>query len=105
MGVDKIPDYFPVGYKKDGTAKGDYYTLENFRNLSRLIDKKIINMGNSLHNGRVSPVPVGKDGEGKMCKYCAYKSICGYEYGDETVEITSLTHGKAIERLEGNENE
>ena len=105
MGVDKIPDYFPVGYKKDGTAKGDYYTLENFRNLSRLIDKKIINMGNSLHNGRVSPVPVGKDGEGKMCKYCAYKPICGYEYGDETVEITSLTHGKALERLEGNKNE
>ncbi len=105
MGVDKIPDYFPVGYKKDGSAKGDYYTLKNFRNLSRVIDNKIIDMGNSLHKGNVAPVPTGKNGEGKMCKYCSYKSICGYEYGDETVEITSLTHSKALERLEGDENE
>lgn len=105
MGVDKIPDYFPVGYKKDGSAKGDYYSLENFKNLSRVIDNKIIDMGNSLHKGNIAPVPTGKDGEGKMCKYCSYKSVCGYEYGDETVEITSLTHSKALERLEGNENE
>ncbi len=105
MGVDKIPDYFPVGYKKDGSAKGDYYSLENFKNLSRVIDNKIIDMGNSLHKGNIAPVPTGKDGEGKMCKYCSYKSVCGYEYGDETVEISSLTHSKALERLEGNENE
>ena len=104
MGVDKMPDYFPVGYKKDGSAKGDYYSLENFRNLSRVIDKKIIDMGNALHNGEIAPVPTAKDGEGKMCKYCSYKSVCGYEYGDETVEITSLTHAKALERLEGNED-
>ncbi len=105
MGVDKMPDYFPVGYKKDGTAKGDYFSLENFKNLSRMIDNKIINMGNALHKGQIAPVPTGKDGEGKMCKYCSYKFVCGYEYGDETVEITSLTHAKALERLEGNENE
>ncbi len=105
MGVDKIPDYFPVGYKKDGSAKGDYYSLESYKNLSSLIDGKITDMAESLHDGRVSPVPIGKDGEGKMCKYCSYKSVCGYEYGDETVEITSLSHAKALERLEGNGNE
>ena len=105
MGVDKIPDYFPVGYKKDGSAKGDYYSLEGFKNLSALIDDKITDMAESLHCGRVSPVPIGKDGEGKMCKYCSYKSVCGYEYGDDTVEITSLTHSKALARLEGNDNE
>lgn len=105
MGVDKMPDYFPVGYKKDGSAKGDFYSLENFKNLSRIIDGKITHMGNALHKGLVAPVPTGKDGEGKMCKYCSYKSVCGYEYGNDTVEITSLTHAKALERLEGNENE
>lgn len=105
MGVDKLPDYFPVSYKKDGSAKGDYYSMNNFKNLSQVIDSKIIGMGNSLHKGQVSPVPCGKDGEGKMCKYCPYKSICGYEYGDEINEITSLTHGKALERLEGYDNE
>lgn len=105
MGVDKMPDYFPVGYKKDGSAKGDYYSLGNFKRLSEIIDGKIIRMGNSLHNGIVAPVPTGKDGEGKMCKYCSYKSVCGYEYGDEISEITSLSHAKALERLEGSENE
>ena len=79
--------------------------MNNFKNLSQVIDSKIIGMGNSLHKGHVSPVPCGKDGEGKMCKYCPYKSICGYEYGDKINEITSLTHGKALERLEGYDNE
>ena len=105
MGVDKYPDYFPVGYKKDGSAKGDFYTLKNYKKLSDIIDNKIISMGNALHNGRIAPVPCGKDGEGKMCKYCSYKSVCGYEYGDETIEITSLTHSKALERLEVEDNE
>ena len=75
MGVDKYPDYFPVGYKKDGSAKGDFYTLKNYKKLSDIIDNKIISMGNALHNGRIAPVPCGKDGEGK-CVNIAHISLC-----------------------------
>lgn len=105
MGVDKVPDYFPVGYKKDGSAKGDYYSLQNFKNLSDLIDGKIINMAESLHCGKIAPVPSGKNGEGKMCKYCSYKPVCGHEYGDKIAEITSLTHSKALANLEEGNDE
>lgn len=105
MGVDKFPDYFPVGYKKDGSAKGDFYSLSAFKSLSRIIDKKITDMGNALHKGEISAIPCGNDGEGKMCKYCSYKPVCSREYGDEIYELISLTHGKALERLEGEDNE
>ena len=105
MGVDKFPDYFPVGYKKDGSAKGDFYSLSNFRNLSKIIDYKITEMGNALHKGEISAIPCGSDGEGKMCKYCSYKPVCSHEYGDEVYELTSLTHAKALSRLEVEDNE
>ena len=105
MGVDKFPDYFPVGYKKDGSSKGDFYSLADFNSLSHIIDKKITDMGNALHKGEISAIPCGNDGEGKMCKYCSYKPICAREYGDEIYELTSLTHAKALERLEVEDNE
>ncbi len=105
MGVAEMPDYFPVGYKKDGSSRGAFYSLQNFRNLSKVIDGKIINMGESLHKGRIAPVPCGSNGEGKMCKYCSYLSVCGYEPGSEINEITSLSHGEALGLLEVSDNE
>ncbi len=105
MGVDKFPDYFPVGYKKDGSSTGDFYSLDNFRNLSKVIDHKIIGMGNALHKGEIEAVPCGSDGVGQMCQYCSYKAVCGHEYGDEIYELTDLTHSKALTRLEVEGNE
>ena len=105
MGVDEIANYFPVGYKKDGSPRGSFYSLQNFRNLSNVIDKKIVAMGDALHNGKIAPVPCGSKGEGKMCQYCSYISVCGYEQGDEINEITNLSHSEAIERLEVEDNE
>ncbi len=105
MGVDKYPDYFPVSYKKDGSAKDNFYSLSQFKTLSKIIDNKIINMGESLHQGLVGAVPCGTDGEGKMCSYCSYKSICGIEKNADINEITRLTHGKALERLDGESDE
>lgn len=105
MGVDKYPDYFPVSYKKDGSAKDNYYSLSQFKTLSKIIDGKIIQMGESLHNGFIGAVPCGTDGEGKMCSYCPYKSVCGREKNDTINEITRLTHLKALERLDGESDE
>lgn len=101
MGVDVFPDYFPVGYNKKNELTGNKFSLLNFENLSGIIDDKIISMGNRLHNGEICDIPSGKDGEGTMCRYCSYKSICNYEFGNEVDEVISLTHSKALERLEG----
>lgn len=107
MGVDVLPDYFPVSYKKDGSPKDNYYSLSQYKTLSKLIDNKIISMGNALHNGEVNAVPVGEKGkqEGKMCEYCSYKPVCSREKGDAFKEMTKLTHLKALERLDGEEIE
>ncbi|MGN0527169.1 MAG: PD-(D/E)XK nuclease family protein [Acutalibacteraceae bacterium] len=105
MGVDKLPSYFPVGYKKDGSAKGNYYSQHQFKSLSKIIDEKIIYMGNALHQGKISPIPIGRNDEGFMCKYCSYKSTCMHEYSDEVKNIEKLGHSEVLNMLGGEDNE
>jgi hypothetical protein len=45
MGAEKFPDYLPVSYKKDNTLSGNYYSPQNFRYLSEIVNGKIIEMG------------------------------------------------------------
>lgn len=106
MGAVDSPKYFPASYD---TAKekftGNTYTQSQFRNLSKIIDSKIKAMGDSLHEGVVPAIPSGEKDEGKMCKYCSYRAVCGYETGDKIHEITKLSHSEALSMLGGDENE
>lgn len=106
MGAMENPGYFPAGYDsaKDRFT-GNTYTQSNFKSISKIIDQKIKLMGDALHKGEINAIPCGKNGEGAMCKYCAYKCICGYEYGDEIHQITNLNHKAAIEKLGGESDE
>ncbi len=103
MGVDSRPEYFPAGYAAKGGAKGNYYSLPQFHSLSRVIDEKIISMGNALHSGEIAAMPIadGDKKEGEMCEYCSYRSACAREVGEPLNQITKLTHLKALERLDG----
>ncbi len=106
MGAIDSPKYFPAGYdavKEKFT--GNTFTQGDFKNLSKMIDGKIKDMGNSLHNGDIPAIPVGENDEGKMCKYCSYRAICGYESGDEIRKISDFSHKNAIEMLGGDEDE
>lgn len=107
MGVDTYPDYFPASFAAKGGAKGNYYSLPQFHTLSRLIDDKIISMGNALHNGEIPAMPLGESDkkDGKMCEYCSYRSACARESGEAFNKISKLTHLKALERLDGEEHE
>ncbi len=107
MGVDTYPDYFPASFNAKGGAKGNYYSLPQFHSLSRLIDDKIVSMGNALHNGEIPAMPIGESDkkDGKMCEYCSYRSVCAREGGEAFNKITKLTHLKALERLDGEEHE
>ncbi len=106
MGVIDSPKYFPASFNdKKNTFSGNTFTQQNFRNLSKLIDLKIKNMGDSLHKGEIQPIPAGEKGEGKMCKYCSYRAVCGYESNDEIKEISKLSHKDAIELLGGDDDE
>lgn len=107
MGVATYPDYFPATYNAKGGAKGNYYSLPQFHSLSKLIDDKIISMGNALHKGEIPAMPIGESDkkDGKMCEYCSYRSVCAREGGEPFNKITKLTHLKALERLDGEELE
>ena len=106
MGAIDSPDYFPAGFdEKKQVFTGNTYLPKHFRSLSRAIDGKIKAMGDALHSGNIPAIPNGEKGEGKMCAYCSYRAICGYEVGDEIHEITKLSHNEAIKALGGEEDE
>ncbi len=106
MGAIDSGKYFPASFNsKKSTFSGNTYSQLNFKNLTDKIDEKIRFMGNSLHKGHISAIPAGKDNEGKMCKYCAYRSACGYEVGDDIAEICELSHSDAIDVLGGDSDE
>jgi ATP-dependent helicase/DNAse subunit B len=106
MGAIDSPEYFPAGYdKKKEKFTGNTYTYKHFRRLARIIDGNIKAMGDALHSGIVPAVPTGEKDEGKMCKYCSYRAICGYEIGDEIREISKLSHTDALKALGGEDDE
>ncbi len=105
MGIAENPDYFPAKYNAKNELTGNIYSQSDFKNISSHIDGKIKEMGDSLHNGKVNAIPLGKNNEGKMCVYCSYKSICGYETGDEVKEAFDCKHNEALKAIGGGENE
>ncbi len=105
MGVEKLEGFLPVKLTSTGAAHAAWsscYTEEHFKKLSEIVDGKLIEMGNSLHNGIIPAYPFGKAGEGKgeNCEYCEYKAVCGHEDGDPVNEYTSMKHNEALKELE-----
>jgi len=105
MGVDKLYNYLPVSYDKKNNISGNYYSQKQFDLLSEKVDKKIIGMGNSLHKGEFSVYPTGAKDDELPCKYCGYRSVCGFEDGDEFNKMCGGKHGEALKMLEGDDNE
>ena len=104
MGGDVFSDYLPVSYTKKGATSGNLYTLKHFDKLSKIVDDKIIGMGETLHNGKFSVFPTG-EAKKLPCSYCEYRSVCGYEDGDDFKKISNDKHGSALKKLEGDDNE
>ena len=104
MGGNVFSDYLPVSYTKKGATSGNLYSQKHFEKLSALIDRKIIGMGETLHSGKFAALPTG-DAKNLPCVYCEYRSVCGYEDGDDFTKNTSLKHGPALKMLEGDDNE
>ena len=70
-----------------------------------IVNGKIIEMGEALHNGEFPVYPSSYSGQAKQCFYCDYRSICGFEDGDKTNEICNEKHNKVLEMLGGDCNE
>ena len=109
MGVGKINNYLPVGYNKDGSSKGSYYSPTVFKNLARRIDDIIIRIGERMHSGDIPAMPLGTS-EGSFgdlqCRYCDYRAICAREDGEKfSLRNTYGGFSKTVKILEEDGNE
>ena len=92
--------YIPVRYvKKNGAVEGNVVTLEELGRISRKIDELIINMGASLHSGKISQNPVNGNGHDKTCEFCDYGAVCKNRRELKTREIEELKNDEVIELL------
>ena len=92
--------YIPVKYvKKSDSVEGNVVTLEELGRISRKIDELIINMGASLHSGKISQNPVNGKGHDKTCEFCDYGAVCKNRRELTPREIDELKNDEVIELL------
>lgn len=93
--------FIPAKVKSDGEFQANsdsLVELEKFGKIFSMIDKKVMSMAQSIYNGEIDCVPA--KGKEDACKYCDYKSVCGFEDGKKVNTILSLDTDKAMEIIE-----
>ena len=70
----------PAGRKKDGGLKAasSTATTEQFRILSKYVNRKMASMGEEMLQGKIAPEPY-TDGLRSACDYCGYVAVCGFD--------------------------
>lgn len=73
-------DILPVRLKKDGgyTAASSVADDEQFRRLSRHVQKKLAEYGERILKGDISLKPY-ELGDEDACRFCRYHSVCGFD--------------------------
>lgn len=90
--------FIPAKMKNGEICKSNSLaSLELFGALLKKIEQLIINMAINLKGGNVEAIP--KKGEYDACMWCAYKSVCCYEDGDEVENIENLKKSEVQEIL------
>jgi ATP-dependent helicase/nuclease subunit B len=95
--------FIPVRREKDGGVKGTLINLTQLSRLQKKMDGILTEMGESLHRGEIGAVPSFGAGYDRVCDWCDYKSVCGYEPGAPVRPIEKLTHAQSLECLEKEE--
>ena len=92
--------FIPAYVDKNGELKGNIIPLEKLFKLNEKIDEILRNTAMSLHGGIINAKPDSQ----KTCDYCDYKNICGFESGDDMLEIESMSFDEALEAIDGDNN-
>ena len=87
-----------------GRLQGSFLSLNGFRLLHELTDKKLTDMGTALHEGRIGALPLIGGAYKYTCDYCDYKDICRRDEQTPVREPLGLNHEKAVNKLKGEEN-
>lgn len=97
--------FIPITTTKDGSLKGDLINLSQLGKLNETIDNLLREMGESLHIGKIPAFPAQNKSYKDICKYCDYKSVCGFEELDKKRELESIKHSDALTILEKGDDE
>lgn len=94
----------PAGRKKDGSLKAasSTATTEQFRILSKYVNRKMASMGEEMLQGVIAPEPY-TDGTRSACDYCGYAAVCGFDRklpGMCQRKLPPLSKKEVWERLE-----
>ena len=73
-------DVIPAGIKKDGSlsATSQVFSDKGYQALREYTSGLIKNYGKKILDGEIGVNPY-KDDKKDSCKYCAYKTICGFD--------------------------
>lgn len=92
--------------KGELSISGSVITLKELNELKKRVEKKVLNMAESLREGKIAPFPY-VNGNSSACNYCDYKAVCFLDK-DTAKNMPAIRTQKAIlEELdrEAEENE
>lgn len=110
VGMDKTCSslFIPVKYdEKNQSFKGSLISLSEFSALFEKVKMILKEMGDSLHSGKIEAMPVFSQASASAytdaCKFCDYKSVCGFEKDNKRKELKAYSDNICFEILRGGE--
>ena len=103
MEPDGKGTYVPVVYTQKGNVHMGWSSVASlafFGQMSKVIDKLLIEMGNTLHQGDIAADPLDSK-PGSACLYCEYQAVCPLDRTQEHRRVPVLSDQQKKDILEG----
>ncbi len=100
MEADIAGVFIPASKTKSGalSSTSSLASLEQFGRIQQRVSALLTEMATLLHQGNVSAIPVGRDGD-TPCRYCEYRDICTHEDDDPVRTLAKRSLKEALEDL------
>lgn len=91
--------FIPAKFNKSGSISGSVINLKQLEKLKEKADSVLIRMADSLHDGQIEAYPVYGANYQKVCEYCEFKPICGYEESRPKKTLFDDNLGDVLKKL------
>lgn len=91
--------FIPAKLNSNGklsNAETNFADLATYGKIFSYIDKKLTQMAESLYDGDIVRKPVKGSGN-DACKYCDYKTVCGYEEGKPVQKVETMNNSEVVD--------
>ena len=94
--------FIPAKLNKEGKPTGSVITRRHFQLLRGVVEKLLMQMGESLLAGDIAALPL-KKGDSVTCRYCDYRAVCGRDPEDPVRELIKKNMNDVLADLEEQE--